>query len=358
MRSSDLWHWPAEKGASEPDTPRATAASPLVFVFFDAWTLVTGRHPGMIDHILRHGFRLLDFEFKTLSEADAEEIYRTNHPIREGNSWHVARLVYPMGRSLGLLFGLSDPDSCACVRMQRLKGKANPSLSRAGQLRYEFLAPNRCLSLMHSSDTLDQVKREGAVFFTVERLERAHAAARDGAANSGGLTRELADANAEIGIEKIEEPSLGTLFGRIRLRLVKELQRANPTLSQDNSLGSYRALWVASSRGTPRAPVMAEAQQYLPLVARERPLLEAIAASIHRPAQERDVYAEYYRPPAQEPVSILHCLQILNRPDIYSRWDSSRQLPHELLHDRWERLLFRTHLFNFDDLLGRPGEPP
>jgi hypothetical protein len=77
------------------------ARSPLVFVFLDAWTLTTGRHLDMVKRILSHGFTLLDFEFRTLSEADAEEIYRTNHPIREGNSWHVARLVYPIGRSLG-----------------------------------------------------------------------------------------------------------------------------------------------------------------------------------------------------------------------------------------------------------------
>jgi nucleoside diphosphate kinase len=355
MRSSDISERPASQRELERTVPSAVAASPLVFVFFDAWTLVTGRHTGMIDHILKQRFRLLDFEFKTLSEADAEEIYRTNHPIREGNSWHVARLVYPMGRSLGLLFGLNDPDSCACARMQRLKGKANPSLNRAGQLRYEFLAPNRCLSLMHSSDTLDLVRREGAVFFTVERLERAHTAACQGSSNSDGSMHELADAGAELGIERIDEPALGALFARIRLRLVKELQRAYPGLSRDDSLLSYRTLWDALSRETSRGPVMAEAQQYLRLVARERPLIEVIAASIEGSTRDSSVYAEYYRPPAHEPVSILRCLQVLNHPESYSRWDSNKQLPQGLLHDRWERLLFRTHLFNFDDMISAVG---
>jgi nucleoside diphosphate kinase len=351
MKSSDLPERP-------PGTPATAAASPLVFVFFDAWTLITGRHAGMVEHILAHGFRLLDFEFKTLSEADAEEIYRTNHPIREGNSWHVARLIYPMGRSLGLLFGLGDPDWCACLRMQNLKGKANPALNRAGQLRYDFLAPNRCLSLMHSSDTRDQVRREGAVFFTAERLERAHLAAREFKGNSERLMHELGGANTELGIERIDEPALGTLFARVRLRLVKELQRACPSLSsRQDSLFSYRALWDAPGRGCPRVPVTAEAKQYLPLVARERPLIEAIAASIDCAIGDRG-RTEYYRPPTYEPAMILSCLRVLNHPETYSQWDSDKQLPRDLLHDRWERLLFRTHLFNFDDMLSAAGGPP
>jgi nucleoside diphosphate kinase len=359
MRSSDV----AERHIGQRDLDgrgaREGACSPLVFVFFDVWTLITGRQTGMIEHILNHGFSLLDFEFKTLSEADAEEIYRTNHPIRECNSWHVARLVYPMGRSLGLLFGFSDQNSCACSRMQHLKGKANPSLNRAGQLRYDFLAPNRCLSLMHSSDNLEQVRREGVVFFAADRIDRAYVAARDGTANSSGLLGELAGASSELGIERIDEPGLGTLFARIRLRLIKELQRRYPALSSwQATLSSYRALWESLSRDNSRGPVMTEAKRYLQLVARERPLVDAMVSSIECATRARYTYAEYYRPPAHEPLSILRCLQVLNNPEVYSRWDSSRQLPENMLHDRWERLLFRTHLFNFDDMLSVPGDAP
>lgn len=331
-----------------------SVSSPVVFVFFDAWTLVTGRHADMIERIMRQGFSLLDFEFRTLSEADAEEIYRTNHPIREENSWHVARLVYPMGRSLGLLFGLSDPSSCACARMQRLKGKANPSLNKVGQLRYDFLAPNRCLSLMHSSDNPAQVRREGAVFFAPERIDRACVVAREGSTRSNELLRELTDAGAELGLERIDEPGLGTLFARVRLRLIKELQGLHPALpSWQAPLGAYRALWEALSKDTSRGPVMKEARRYLELVTRERPLLQAIAAVVEHGVANSGSYAQYYRPGACESVSVLRCLQVLNTPEGYSRWDSESQLPRGLLYDRWERLLFRTHLFNFDDMLAK-----
>src|SRR5262249_53564304 len=121
MRSSESPERPSSSEWSPPGAGAAAeaATSPVVFVFLDPWTLGTGRHGSMIEHMLRQSFTLLDFEFKALSEADAEEIYRTNHPIREGNSWHIARLVYPMGRSLGLLLGLRDPATCACIKMRR-----------------------------------------------------------------------------------------------------------------------------------------------------------------------------------------------------------------------------------------------
>jgi nucleoside diphosphate kinase len=326
--------------------------SALVFVFFDAWTLLTGRHPGMIERILGLGFKLVDFEFKTLSEADAEEIYRTNHPIREQNSWHVARLVYPMGRSLGLLFGVNDPDVCACARMQLLKGKANPARNRPGQLRYDFLAPNRCLSLMHSSDNLDQVRREGAVFFSGARLERAYVTACQEASSPSGVLQDLRNATGELGIERVEEPGLGSLFARIRLRLLKELLRSYPALASTSTLvTSFRELWEPLSRDVSRGHVIAEAKRYLQLVVRERPLLEGLRALVTNDERDRVGHCEYYRPLIHEPVAILRSLQVLNDPEAYSRWDSCAQLPQDLLHDRWEQLLFRTHLFNFDDML-------
>jgi nucleoside diphosphate kinase len=346
--------------SNEPGAP--VAGSPVVFVFFDAWTLVTGRHIGMVRRILEQGFSLLDFEFRTLSEADAEEIYRTNHPIREGNSWHVARLVYPMGRSLGLLFGLNDADSCACARMQRLKGKANPSLNKAGQLRYDFLAPNRCLSLMHSSDGLEQVRREGAVFFEADRIDAACVAARGvGGRDTRGLMTDLVEAGAESGMERVEEPGLAALFARIRLRLVAELRRMSVRgrpaglSSWHTPLLAYKKLWEPLDRESSRAPVMDEAKSYLQVLAREGPVLQAVVDAVQGGAGERVSYAEYYRPSVHEPLSLVRCLQVLNNPEAYSQWDSDRQLPRAFLYDRWEWLLFRTHLFNFDDLL--PARP-
>jgi hypothetical protein len=240
--------------------------------------------------------------------------------------------------------------------MQLLKGKANPSLNKTGQLRYDFLAPNRCLSLMHSSDNLSQVRREGAVFFCVDRLARACEGAGRAAANTPALMDELAQASSELGIEHVEEPGLGTLFARVRLRLMKELQRAPTTVPLWPAIASsYRELWVPLSVERTRRPVIAEAHQYLQHVARERPLLEALTAALGSTVTDRCEYAQYYRPATVEPMCVLRSLQVLSNPEAYSKWDSNRQLPECVLHDRWERLLFHTHLFNFDDMLSRSG---
>lgn len=338
------------------DPPNLPERSPIVFVFFDPWTLGTGRLSGMVGGILDRGFTLLDFEFKTLSEADAEEIYRTNHPIREENSWHIARLVYPMGRSVGFLFGRRDAHSCACASMQRLKGKANPSLNKTGQLRYDFMAPNRCLSLMHSSDNLTQVKREALVFFSADRIDKACVCARENGCGLAGATQNMAENDDELGLERIDEPGVGTLFARIRLRLIKALQhRQNPPRSRQGLLSAYREIWEPLSKESGRRPVLAEAADYLRVVQQEEPLLNAIIAPVESSALDEGCIAQFYRPHHHEPSLLLQCLRVLNRPQLYPKWDGVRQLPPGMLYDRWEQLLFTTHLFNFDDLLSSAG---
>jgi nucleoside diphosphate kinase len=306
----------------------------------------------MLDAMESLGFRILDYEFKSLTEADAEEIYRTNHPIREGNSWHVARLVYSMGRSLGLLLGVSNPAACACAQMQRFKGKANPSLSVAGQLRYDFLAPNRCLSLMHSSDDFAKVRAESAVFFTTDRLDVACRAARTGVKSDIEMRNLLAGARSELGIESINEPGVGALFARVRLRLTRDLDSVLSSTARA-TLATFRSLWEPMSREEGRRPVLAEAARYMQIVAQERPILDTFAAQLEV-AHETHLL-EFYRPGRQDLSVVLNCLGALNETRHYPRWDSEAQLPQSVLFDRWERLLFRTHLFNFDDLLGSRG---
>jgi nucleoside diphosphate kinase len=325
--------------------------SPLVFVFLDPWPVLTDRVIPMVRHMLDRNFQLLDFEFKSLSEADAEEIYRTNHPIREDNSWHIARLIYPMGPSVGLLLAHRDLQTCACIRMQSLKGKANPALNRAGQLRYDFMAPNRCLSLMHSSDNLAQVKREASVFFSPDRIEIACVNARKGLRDTSSERSLIANMASEIGIERVAEPGVGALFARVRLRLARRLHATLGARGTSRAaLEAYLELWEPLSNECARRPVTQEAQQYLNLLKQEREILANFAAPTYQFPLSDGAISQFYRPYCHDPTMLLHCLEILNRPHLYPRWDSDRQLPQGLLYDRWERLLFKTHLFNFDDL--------
>jgi len=326
--------------------------SPLTFVFLDGWSVNTGRVSGMVDAMLRDGFRLLDAQYKGLSEADAEEIYRENHPIREGNSWHVARLVYPMGRSLGLL--LAHPEArCACERMRRLKGRANPALQALGQLRHAFLAPNRILSLMHSSDDLRQTYREGSVFFSHERIDRALLAAQKREQSAGVF--DLVAGHDALGLERLQEPGLGELFAKVRLRLVDELRpRLERVQTLAAALGVYRDVWVDAAKPAPRQHALLEARAYLRLVLLETEKLNSLLSALDNERPWARESAHFYRNDWHESERVVQSLWILNRPSAYSTWDSVRQLPPSILYDRWESLLFRAYLFNFDDLMVSP----
>lgn len=330
--------------------------SPVTFVFLDSWTLNTDRVDGMLHAMEQHGFIVMGHQYKTLCEADAEEIYRINKPIREDNSWHVARLVYPMGRSLGLLLARRD-GACACESMRRLKGKANPRLQRKGELRFDFMAPNRCLSLMHSSDDLSQVYREGAVFFGRERIADSLVASRAGIYGEGSHWRGV-DTSIGTGIERIEEPGLGALFARVRMRIAMVLKMGTfgRREASQKVIEDYMAIWADMSTRTGRKHVLDEAQDYLELVERERPVLDRVLQVYRAAALEPCQYAELYRTDWLETERLVQCLWVLSQPSRYPRWDVERQLLTGVLYDRWEILLFKTHLFNFDDCIARSWE--
>jgi nucleoside diphosphate kinase len=333
---------------SNLDLPSPSRAG-MTFVFFDPWTLKTGRVPGMVNAIVDSGFDVLDFEFKTLTEADAEEIYRTNHPIREGNSWHVARLIYPMGRSIGLLFGMRRRDADACEALRAIKGKANPALNRPGQLRYDFKAPNRTLSLMHSSDDIEQVFREGSVFFDVERMERA----RDSAAGPWSAQERLPrQFDLELGVERLDEPCMGTLFARVRVRLALELARAagNDAILLQDALASYVSFWSDACSDRALEHPVREYCRYLAMVKREPEFLRAVRATM--PASSQEHRARFYAPWHGHPGDLIDCLLALSEPACYEGWDSARQLPKDIFRDPWERMLFMSYLFNFNDYGG------
>src|ERR1700694_2728275 len=145
-------------------------ADRLVFVFFDPWTLLTQTAEPLVHAILAHGFSVAAISRRRLEESDVEQIYRKNLPIRPDNAWHIPRQVYLMGTSLGLL--LHHRSAKATDLLRRIKGKANPAANSPGLLRYDFRAPNRSLSLLHSSDTWEDTIHEALVFFNLCALER------------------------------------------------------------------------------------------------------------------------------------------------------------------------------------------
>ncbi len=339
-------------------------SSSVVFVFFDPWTVVGGKSLGMVNSMLASGFQLLDFEFRSLRESDAEEIYRPNHPIRIGSQWHVARRVYDMGRSLGVLMAHRDAGACACTLMRQLKGRACPPLNAPGTLRYDFGAPNRSLSLMHSSDDEGHLEREAPVFFPAARLEVARRRSRNGEASacSAAAVGQLEEsAIIEAGAERFQDPGLLALLARLRLRVARLLEPAAQGAGAGVLLEAYRWHWQqeASSTGASLS-VPDQARRYLGLVRGEGALLDPLLAALQAVPYGPAGPANWYRPDPLQVGAAPALLRALANPSGYSRWNASRTLWPGLLADRWEEILLDTTLIHFDDFLSEQvhASPP
>ena len=325
----------------------------MTFVFLDGWAVGTGRAPGLIARMEELGFVVIASRYRSLSEADAEEIYRTNHPIREDNSWHLARLVYPMGRSLGLLLSRTD-GQCPSSVMRALKGKANPRLQRAGQLRFDFNAPNRILSLMHSSDDAEAAVREGRVFFKQDEIERAMRPGSQSQLDASRLRLSAQD-HLGFGIERLDEPGLIRLMARVRLRLcdqVNDLAASEPLRS---SCLRYRDYWLEVISRSPQPAqdhAIIQAAVYCKSVQEEQALVDAIRRAWDGESRDHcEARSEFYTPNNVDILRAIQCIVALAIPSNYATWDSEQQMPRDVLYDAWEKLLFQSYLFNFDDML-------
>ena len=242
---------------------------------------MSGKVLPLVTRIAEAGFLLLDYEFRNLGEADAEEIYRTNTPIRDGAQWHAARRVYEMGVSVGLLFGV-DGNEDACTRMYSLKGRSNPMLTSRGELRHDFRAPNRSLSLMHSSDDEARVMREAAVFFSPARLQHVKEWMTGTLDIEERTLSALSSAHHHnAGIERIHVPRIWALFASVRVRLALHLSDCfGPQVDEQhrNAISKYAHHWSAPRNlgNTENLPIPEQVAAYLEHVEAEQTLVRAV----------------------------------------------------------------------------------
>lgn len=304
----------------------------------------------MVQRMAAEGFRVLDYQCRFLGEVDAEEIYRQNHPVREGTQWHVARLVYGMGQSLGLLLGTTQAGSDACERMTALKGRSAPCMNRPGVLRYDFRAPNRSLSLMHSSDGDAEVERESAVFFEAQRLY----AARHEVQFVDRTEELLGELPALIGMESFDVPALGTLFARLRCRVSDLLSCAGlDSKLFESALRCYKLHWLPMACATDcHHSVEQQSQDYLNRLNAEHDLVRALTECL--PTARTTAAGAFARPPRVDASRLVAILVRLSEPASYASWDIAADLPLKGLLDRWESLYLRTSLVHFGDFLTRP----
>ena len=321
-------------------------ADRLVFVFFDPWTLLTQTAEPLLRAICAHGFSVASLRCCRLEEGDVEQIYRKNLPIRPDNAWHLPRQVYLMGVSLGLL--LYHCDAKATDLLSRIKGKANPAVNARGHLRYDFRAPNRSLSLMHSSDTWEDTLHEALVFFGPHVLE--HALEQIERQPPVGA---VPAPSWDLGLEVIRRSSPSSLLVRVRLRAAAALRRVSSAHSPEvlRALDSLTCLWnehVAADDAS--SPVIEAMRAYLGLVQSERPLLRGLLDC--SPSTYTLEYQRLYHRAEDPAADLLRLLSVLNRPEEYVHVNTEALLRSiGVLRDRWEELLFKTTLFNFDDYL-------
>ena len=318
-------------------------ADRVVFVFFDAWTIACRTHFDLLERMGAYGFTPIAYAAHRLTEGEIEQMYRRNLPIRADNSWHVAKEVYLTGPSLGVLLHRAADDEPATLAMQRIKGKSNPALGRPGQLRYEGRAPNRSLSLMHSSDDWAATLYESILFFDPVQLDALFRSVADG--TFGPVDEQ--DWPLVEGCLAITNPSPVHLLLRLRLRAAAVVRRMQ---GPDEPLRRLTALWRAEAEAVdPRAPVPESVRRYLQMIAREQ---ADVAELTGRPSSAVRTAPRLYHRGEPCLADALLMLSVLAEPESYMLVDGPALSRKEsLFMDRWEKLLFTTTLFNFDDFL-------
>jgi nucleoside diphosphate kinase len=319
----------------------------VVFVFFDPWTIRHHKLKKIVQRIMKYGFEILAFNFHLLKESDIEQIYRKNPPITMKTSWHLPREVYEIGQSCGILFYLDDPNTTATELMKNLKGKSNPVLNGPGKLRYDFRAPNKSLSLMHSSDDWDSTLNESTVFFSQNHLKKVFSkvSTRQFLINK----RSMINGTYYDGMEYIKEQSATNLLLKIRLRILNLIDVESYTQLR---VADLKRMWgYYLKRDFLQLTVEQEVKEYLAIINYEESLLKDLVSQINS-LQHIVTYPRLYQYNTIRLSSLADSLMILNNVKYYSYIDGSKitdTIP--VFFDQWEKLLFKTTLFHFEELL-------
>jgi nucleoside diphosphate kinase len=321
----------------------------VVLVSFDPWAVHSRKHLLMLQRMLAEGFRVLAFDHSRLTEADIEQVYRKNHPIGERTAWHLPRHVYSLGITCTVLLFHQDAGIPAVARMKELKGNSSPLVQQPGQLRYDFRAPNKSLSLVHSSDDWESTLHEGFVFFSPAQL---HACFNDiGTPRFDRCERTLLHSSSHEGMEIVREQAATGLLFRLRVRLVEQLAGAcDPTIARTLLERWHHML----EEDVLALDVKTEHARYIALVAGEQRHMEALLQSLS--TRKVDVPRRYVRYRGLATAAGL--LWVLSRPADYPYVEVERLLAGSpVALDKWEDLLLRTTLFHSSELEHVASEP-
>jgi nucleoside diphosphate kinase len=342
---NQVYHHYRNEDVIEDLQPFTCLANRIVFVFFDPWTIRVGKVPSIIKYICAKGFKVLASNYTLMKEGDIEQIYRKNPPITMKTSWHLPREVYSMGESCGLLFYLEDNSMEASSLMKTIKGKSNPVLNEAGCIRYDFRAPNKSLSLMHSSDDWFSMLNECTIFFSKDFLKK-----KFNTLLRGEILFEppcLSQLQPYASMVCIKEEAASSLLIKIRLRILQILINEDIV---DVGATELMQLWKEYMvYDFLRHDVKEEMTIYDALIEREAPFISVIIDAFHH--NQLNLKSPRLYQYSIQPGNLILTLQMLNQPQNYSLIDGDEILRlAPVFYNQWEKLLFKTTLFHFQEL--------
>lgn len=319
----------------------------IVFVFFDPWTVYTLKHYSITKSILSHGFDILNFSYCKLYENHIELIYQKNHPIKESSSWHIPRQVYKLGHSCGmLLYSKNKSILSASKILKKIKGKSSPFLNKPGCIRYDFKAPNKSLSLLHTSDDFESSLKECRPFFPKLNIEEC---ILEYFSKSKSLISNLFFEKNFKPIGQINECSFVNLILRIRLRILEIIFLNAKDLKKRDI---YFFIKKYSEIDFSNISLIEEMHTYINFVKEEKEILACFIRDFYDSYNERKTDDVSWGECRIDINTLVSSLKLLNNIYIYSSLDTNdfiKKTPVFL--DKWEKLLFKTTLFHFNDVL-------
>lgn len=295
----------------------------------------------IIDFLKFNGFEIVLFNYAILKDSDAEQIYRKNPPITMTTSWHIPKEVYTMGESCGIIFLHKNESVNASVKMKKLKGSSHPYLNKKGQIRFDFRAPNKSLSLIHSSDDWYSMLNECSPFFSKKSFK--NILSKFNERNEEIDSTPIFPDPAYQSMENVIEQSSTNLLLKLRIRIldiiIKEIKNTNEGIKFRSFLiekNKINYLIYTVEEEISEYEKIAEQEKYY-LTEFEKSLIDIDINYIPKLYfQNHNIY------------TLLNALKIMNVTESYASIDTD-ELVSIPFYDKWERLLFRTTFFHYLD---------
>lgn len=305
----------------------------IIFVFFDPWSVYQNYHRQITMQIIENGYNLVRYRFKKLTDSDIEQVYRKNTPISSERSWHIPKEIYTMGVSCGLLLAFHSGRD-GYDDLKKLKGKSQPLLNSQGTIRFDYKAPNKSLSLLHTSDDFESTLLEGAVFFSKDEILMVQAP----------HARFNLFSEYHVPCAAINQTSAVCLLLKVRLRILEGLKKE----SNDNFNTLEVLVFKYLNNDFSSLTVEEETKIYLDFIREEEQTLrtelgfsEVFCSSIPT-WYSYSLNLNYWK----------EGLKVLNNVKSYPHVNSKAFIDSiPVFYDPWEEVLFKTTLFHFPELI-------